>query len=181
MKTFNILVAFSLVFAIKAQTVSTITDGNFHDGLEVDAMGNLYGSDFTGDSVYKYDTNGEVSVFKSGFSSPNGIGIDPSGDIYICDHFANTIYKYDEDGDLLDTFAGLTTPAGIKNIPGTNEMLIVEYNSSTVKILDVDTGSISTVVSGSPINGPAGIAFVGTDIFIGNFNDRKILKLEKIG
>lgn len=164
---------------IKAQTVTTVTEGLFHDGLALDASGNLYGSDFPGTEVYKYDTNGNVTVFKDGFTSPNGIGISPEGDIYVCDHFGQTIYKYDDEGTLLSTYSGLTTPAGIKNIPGTSNMIFVEYNTSTIKIIDASDDSISTLFSGSPLNGPAGITFINDIAYFGNFLDRKIFRLSK--
>jgi len=163
---------------LKAQTVTTVTDGLFSDGLAVDGQGNVYGSDFGGDSVFKYEVDGTVTVFKSGFVSPNGIGFDLGGNVYICDHFANVIYKYDTAGVELASYNDVITPAGIKNIPGTNELLIVGYSSNRISVLNVDDNSITEVFSGGMLNGPAGIAFINGQTYIGNFNDRKILLWE---
>ncbi len=173
--TFALLLTFYLV---KAQTVSTVTGGLFSDGLGIDSEGNIYGSDYAGDSVFKYDLNsGIVTTFKSGFSNPNGIGVNPQDQIYICDHTGGTIYKYDLSGIELDSYSGIVTPAGIKNIPGTNDMMFVTYNTNTINVLSND-GTITSLYSGAPINGPAGVAFVDGIAYIGNFNDRRIYKYE---
>lgn len=177
------LILFVLCYSLlSAQTVSTENSGSFQDGLGIDSQGNIYCSDWSGNTVYKYDTNGNVTTFKNGFSNPNGIGVNSLDEIYICDHTANSISKYDTSGNLLNTYnTGLTTPAGIKNIPNTTDMLIVEYgtfsSSSKIKKLEAD-GTITTLFSGAPLNGPAGIAFINNVAYIGNYNDRKIHKYE---
>ncbi|MBQ0734894.1 hypothetical protein [Aquimarina celericrescens] len=156
-------------------TVETVIEGSFYDGLALDKQGNLYGSDFVGNTVYKMTPSREVTVFANGFVTPNGIGVNKNNEIYICDHFGNTIYKYTNDGTRLDSIPA-TTPAGIKKVPGSEDMLFVEYNTNTINLLKND-GSIEKLFEGVPINGPAGIAFDKKgNTYIGNFLDRKIYK-----
>ncbi|MBQ4818955.1 SMP-30/gluconolactonase/LRE family protein [Aquimarina sp. MMG016] len=156
-------------------TVSTVEEGNFFDGLEPDSKGNIYGSDFRGDSVFKLDKSGNVTVFVSGLNSPNGIGVNNNDEVYVCDNFGNAIFKYDQEGNQLESFVAVS-PAGIKKIPGSNDMLFVEYNTNTINRLSED-GIITKLFEGAPVNGPAGIAFDRRgNTYIGNFNDRKILK-----
>jgi hypothetical protein len=155
-----------------------VSDGLFQDGLAVDSQGNVYGSDYAGDSVFKYDVVTEVvTTYQTGFITPNGIGIDPQDQVYICDHMGGKIYKYDANGALLDVFSGLVTPAGIKNIPGTNDMLFVSYNENSISEL-LEDGTINELYSGTLLNGPAGIAFINEEIYIGNYNNRGIFKYE---
>lgn len=182
MKTKITFLAILCVFAFaKAQTVSTILDGNFTDGLGMDSQGNIYGSEFGGDTVFKYDTNGTVTEFASGFINPNGIAVNDQNQIFICDHAIGgegIIYKYDQDGTELDTFGGLTTPSGIQPIPGTNDMLFVEYNTSTVNRLSED-GTVTLLYDdGLPMNGPAGVVFIDGEAYIANFNDRRIYRFD---
>lgn len=182
MKIFSTTLFLCILQIGMAQTVSTVTDGNFTDGLQIDANGNVYGSQFTGDSVYKYDPNTEtVTVFASGFTNPNGIGISPNQEIYICEHALGgigAIYKYNLDGDQLEVWDDLTSPAGIKNIPGTNDMLYVTYNNpGTINRLD-QAGTITNLFTGAPLNGPAGIAFLNGETFIANFNNRRIYRFD---
>ncbi|MDC8006019.1 T9SS type A sorting domain-containing protein [Aureisphaera galaxeae] len=175
-----LLISFVSISWLKAQTVSTVTEGTITDGLGIDSQGNIYGSDFGGDTVYKYNpTTGEVSVFQTGFSNPNGIGVNSDDEVFVCDHTGNTIYMYDTSGNLLDTFTGFTTPTGIKETPDMDGyMLVVEYQANRIKLLDADIGDVEVLVSGSPLNGPAGIAYIGNTPYIGNFNDRKIFRLD---
>ncbi|WP_299258559.1 SMP-30/gluconolactonase/LRE family protein [uncultured Aquimarina sp.] len=156
-------------------TVETVADSSISDGLALDRKGNLYGSDFYGNTVYKVSPSKEVTVFASGLVSPNGIGINKNSEVYVCDNFGNAIFKYSDDGTQLDSIPAVS-PAGIKRIPGTNDMLFVEYNTNTINILSEDN-TITKLHEGTPINGPAGIAFDRRgNIYIGNFNDRKIYK-----
>lgn len=191
-KTILFLCVLSVSTFIYSQTVTTVEEGAFTDGLAIDSQGVIYGSDWGGNTVYTYNTNGNVSVFKDGFSNPNGIGINAQDAIYICDHTANTIFKYNTNGDLLESWGvadGLVTPAGIKSIPNTNDMLLVEYgtynpdgsfiSSSKIKRLN-ENGTIDTLLDGegTSLFGPAGITFINNTPYIGNFNDRKIFRFE---
>jgi hypothetical protein len=169
-----------------AQTVSTVTEQPFTDALALDSQGNLYCSDWSGQTVYKYSTSGVVTVFKNGFRNPNGIGITATDEIYICDHTDNEIFKYDINGNQTAAYLGLfTTPAGIKNIPNTSDMFGVEYGNvftatstnSKIKKLAAD-GTVTTLYTGLPLNGPAGIAYINDIPYIANFNDRKIFRFE---
>ncbi|WP_299246118.1 T9SS type A sorting domain-containing protein [uncultured Aquimarina sp.] len=177
MKTLYALLFLLVTASLNSQTVTTVTDGLFHDGLALDINGNLYGSDYSGDSVFKLDVNGNVSTFVSGLNTPNGIGVNSNNEIYICDHENNRILKYNDQGDELASYPTLT-PAGIKKMPNSDDMLFVGYGNNTINQLSSD-GTITELFSGSPLNGPAGIAFDDNGvIFIGNFNDRRIHKYD---
>ena len=173
------LLASSYVFA---QTVSTVSEGNFTDGLALDNDGNLYGSDWANHTVYKYATDGSVDTFKTGFSNPNGIAVNAANEIYICDHTADVIFKYDQAGNELDSYSGIESPAGIVLEPGTDDFLVVSYNENTIHRLAAD-GTITDLYANSgssadTLNGPAGITFIGNTPYIANFNDRKVFKFE---
>jgi len=173
--TYTLLLLLSL--SIKAQTVSTITEGTITDGLGIDNQGNIYGSEFGGDTVFKFDPQTEeVTVFATGFTNPNGITVNAQNEIFICDHAIGgegIIYQYDQAGNIIETFGGLTTPSGIQPIPGTDDLLFVEYNTSTINRLAAD-GTTTQLFVGAPINGPAGVAFIEDEAYIANFNDRRI-------
>lgn len=172
-KTIHFLIGLFVTCTLNSQTVSTITEGLFHDGLALDSTGNLYGSDYAGDAVFKMDTSGNVTTFVSGLNTPNGIGVNSIDEIYICDHESNKIIKYDTSGNEIASFSA-TTPAGIKKMPNSDDMIFVEYGTNKINLLKTD-GTITQLFEGSPINGPAGIAFDDNDVaYIANFNDRKI-------
>ena len=161
-----------------SQIVSTITDGEFYDSIDQDSQGNIYCSDFFNGNVYKYDASGEVSLFKTGLVNPNGISVNEKDEIFVCDAATNVIYRYDIDGVEKAAYTdNIDNPTGIKNIPGTTSMLFVEYDNNTLKQLELD-GSVVTLFSGNPLNGPSGIAFIDGVIYLSNYNDRLIMKFE---
>ena len=161
-----------------SQTVTTVTDGNFYDSIGQDSQGNIYCSDFFGDSVFKYDTNGNVTTFKNGLTNPNGVDVNEQDEILICENGMDRVNKYNLSGTLITTYAtGIDKPTGIRAIPGSADALIVEYDNNTLKQLASD-GTVTTLFSGSPLNGPSGIAVVNGDIFISNYNNRMIMKFE---
>ncbi len=57
-------------------------------------------------------------------------------------------------------------------------MLQVSYNQSSLNILDPNTNETEIIIQGAPLNGPSGIAFIGDQTYISNYNDRKIFRLE---
>lgn len=177
-KTTTLLLCLSIALISFSQTVSTISDGNFYDSIDQDSKGNIYCSDFFGNSVFKYDTNGTVTTFRNGFTNPNGIGINAQDEIFICDAGANIIFKYDLNGMLLNSYStNVNNPTGIRNIPGTTDMLFVEYSNNSLKRLEAN-GTVTTLFNGFPLNGPSGIVFINGNTYVSNYNDRKIMQFE---
>jgi len=147
MKTILTLCIILITAFAKAQTVTTITEGLFFDGLGITSNGDVYCSNFQGDQVFKYEyATADVTTFATGLVNPNGIGVTNNDHIYVCEAGAGTIRGYDTSGNLI--------------------------------ILNLDTNETSIVFQGAPLNGPSGIAFIGDEVFISNYNDRKIFRLE---
>lgn len=161
------------------QTVSTITDGIFYDGLGQDSQSNIYCSNYAGTQVYKYDPGTDaVSLFADGFTTPNGIGITPDDTIYICEATANRISVYDTGANLITQYTGLNNPTGIKYDQTSGNLLWVSYNQSAIYSLDPDSGASTLLHEGMPLNGPSGITFIDGQTYISNYNNRKIFRFE---
>ena len=179
MKTIALLFFASLAFLMQAQTVSTIAEGLFFDGLGLSSKGDVYCSNYQGDKVYKYELEtGQVSVFASGLVNPNGIGVTPEDNIYICEAGNGKIHVLSENGLVMYSIAGLNNPTGIKYSTEEESLLWVSYNQNSLNILDPTTNETEVLYLGAPLNGPSGIAFIDDQIFISNYNDRKIFRLE---
>jgi len=178
MKKYTTLFAIACFGSLQAQTVSTITEGSFTDGLGIDSQGNVYCSDYGGTEVFKYDTSGTVTLFASNLTRPNGIGVNSQDEVYVCEALGGTIHKYQTDGTPIEEYSGLNNPTGIKYDAIQEDLIWVSYNESSIYRLNPDDGSSTQIFVGAPLNGPSGIAFVGTETFISNFNDRKIFRLE---
>ena len=126
MKDFIFLVFLTFYLSGFAQTVSTVADGLYYDGLAVDNNGMVYGSNFIGDQVYKYDPTSEVvSLFVDGLTTPNGIAIGEDGAVYVCEASANRISVFDSSGAPITQYTGINNPTGIKYLEASDEFLWV--------------------------------------------------------
>lgn len=142
----SFLILASLISAqLHAQVVSTLagsgssgstnatgTSASFNkpQGVVVDANGNVYVSEYSGNKIRKITPEGVVTTFagssSSGtsngtgtaarFSRPNGLAIDASGNIYVADEWNHRIRKITPAG-VVTTFAG--SSSGSNNGTGT--------------------------------------------------------------
>lgn len=92
---------------------------NAFSGVAVDALGNVYTTDFFQHRIRKITPNGVMTVFAgkgergkvdgigtdAQFDQPVGIAVDASGNVYVADQQNNVIRKITPDGNVT-TFAG---------------------------------------------------------------------------
>lgn len=178
MKTTILLLALLLSTYGFSQSVSTFTNGTPDDGIAIDSNGNIYCSNYTGDTVFKFTSSGTVTSFITGLNTPNGIAFNSNEDLYVCDGVGSTIYKYDSNGNQLASYPVTGHPSGIIKSHNSESMIFTIYTSNKVMKLAPD-GTITELASGAPLSGPVGLAYDDNDVlYIGNYNDRKIHKLE---
>lgn len=89
-------------------------------GVAVDAAGNVYISEYSGNKIRKVNTAGIISTFVTGLSTPVGIAVDPSGNLFIANQNAYKVMKVTPAG-VMTTYAG-TGVAGFSGdgFPATN-------------------------------------------------------------
>lgn len=182
MKTL-IAFGFSLLYCqlLSAQNVSTFYNSNtiqIDDGMVQDRHGNLYGSHYMGTNVYKITPNGTATVFSGGYNTPNGLAFNSLGELYVVDNIGNRIYKLDSLGNRIDTVA-VSSPSGIIKSIDSDTMIFTQYAGHTIRKLAPNGNVSSPIKAGYPLSGPVGLCY-GPDsaLYIGNFTDRKILKLD---
>lgn len=182
MKHFTLPLFFLLVVlnASAQATVSTVVDSTgfkFTDDLILDNSGNLFCADYSGDAVYKLAPNETLSTFISGLNTPNGMAFDSNGDLFVCDNLGNAIYKVDPLGNFLDTFQ-VSYPSGIIKDAASDTMIFTTYGSQNdLKKLAPD-GSITDFYVGGALDGPVGLEYCQGSLYVANFNDRKIFRIE---
>ncbi len=187
MRKFYVFTFIMFSFIMHGQTVSTIlndAEADVDDALAFDSKGNLYGSNFAGNAVYKITPSGEVSEFVTGIVNPNGLAFDSKDNLYVVDYTTEgKIRKYDIDGNLLNTFMVGEFPSGIIKAFRRDAMIFThadfgnaENNSINELLPD---GTVRQIYQGAPLNVPVGLTYdySGT-LYIGNYLDRKIYKLK---
>jgi len=163
--------------AMNSQTVSTFTQGTPDDDIAIDSNGNIYCSNYVGDTVFKFTPNGDVSSFVTGLNSPNGLAFNSLEELYVCDGQANTIYKYDLDGNELDSYPSVGHPSGIIKSPDSDIMIFTKYQGNSIHSLAPD-GTIDLISDANELTGPVGLAFDDAgNLFVGNYNNRKVYKV----
>ncbi len=180
--TITTISLFVLSISANAQTVvSTLVENGatpFTDDLIEDASGNLYCADYSGDAVFKRTPSGVVTTFVNGLNTPNGLAFNSAGELYVCDNIGSRIYIFDAAGIPLDTIT-ITNPSGIIKDAVSDTMIVTTYGSiSELKKLAPD-GSIIDFHAGGDLNGPVGLEYCLGDLYVANFNDRKIFKVEE--
>lgn len=185
MKKTILLCALAFGMLCTAQTVTTFfNDPNaiIDDAMVFDSDGNLYGSNFAGDTVYKIDEDGSSTVFASGFANPNGLAFDSQDNLFIVEYSASKIHKYALDGTLIQTYDVTDGfPSNIIKAYDSDDMIFTNVSDNSVNRLAQD-GTITKLFTGAPLNIPVGLAYNDNGkLFIANYLDRQVYKLKNNG
>ncbi|MBL4662453.1 MAG: T9SS type A sorting domain-containing protein [Flavobacteriaceae bacterium] len=178
MKTTTFIFLATLLSVVSsAQTVNTFIEGTPDDAIALDADGNIYASNFTGDSVFKFDSNGTATTFVSGLDTPNGLDFDSNGNLYVCDFNANELFRYDSSGILDASITIPGNPSGIVKAWDNDDMIYTRYNVNTIN--RVTPSGVFTEVSSDPaLNGPVGLAYDSNgQLYVANYNNREVFKV----
>jgi hypothetical protein len=166
-------------FAIFSQVVNTIVTNptvSITDAIITDPSGNVFGSDYSGSSVYKIDPSGNATNFATGFDSPNGLAFVSNSNLYVADNTGNAVYILDNQGNFLDTIQ-ITNPSGIIKMQNSDSLWLTTYNPSALYKLAPNNDLIQIHVGGS-LNGPVGLCYDDNNqLFVGNFSNRAIYKV----
>lgn len=133
--------------------------GSYPWGVAVDAVGNVYFSNWGASSVLVKNPNtGVVTTFATGISGPTGMAFDKQGNLYVASWNSTAVYK--------------VTPAGVvslyaSNIPSPISVAIDSWGNLYVGNISVDTVTKvltngTSYVFATGISRPVGIA-VDTD------------------
>ncbi len=181
MKKLSLLFLFvATSYLLLAQNVSTLIgpDIGINDALVLDSQGNLYGSDHEGLSVYKYSSEGDLSVFATFSHHPNGMVMDGEDNLYVSTPPGNKIFKIAPDGTVTQYGPDIPNPNGIIFEYDSDTMIVTSYPNNTVGKLAPD-GVFTPWLSNNGFDGPLGLSYDQNQmLYVANFNDGKIFKVE---
>lgn len=169
------LVGAQLTFA---QTSYTFFDNNnrVDDAIIIDSEGNVFGSHYSGNSVFKIDAFGNADTFATGLNTPNGLAFDSQGNLFVADLLGGQVLKYDQDGTLLDTFV-VNSPSGLLKANGSDTILISAYYSNIIYKLAPD-GTLITWHNDGLLDGPIGMAYDSAgQLYVANFDGNQVLRV----
>lgn len=73
---------------------------SFTEGPAVDKMGNIFFTDQPNDKIWKYDTNGKLSVFMEKAGRSNGLYFDKKGNLIACADEHNQLWQISPKGKI---------------------------------------------------------------------------------
>lgn len=167
------------IFLLPAQTITTLTStaSKIDDDIIFDSAGNLFGSNYVGSRVYKRTPDGQESIFATGIVSPNGMAFNDDGTLVIADNTGNKIYKIFPDGSKQVLSTAITGPSGMLRMENSDTILVTAYPGTQIWKLAPD-GSVSEFLNHPQFNGPVGLCYDDDhNLYVANFNDRKIFKV----
>jgi streptogramin lyase len=161
-------------------------------GLAIDGSGNVWVTNFTGNSVTRLSSlgaplSGASGYTGSGINSPFGIAVDGSGNAWIANFGNNSVTEITNSGTFLSgsggyIVGGLNHPRGVA-IDGNGNAWIANFSGNSIAKL-TSTGSAA---SGSPfigggLNGPYNLAIDGSgNAWISNYTGASVTQLSSSG
>jgi sugar lactone lactonase YvrE len=174
---FILFTAFLCTCIAYSQTVTTFTDGTPDDAIAIDSDGNIYCSNYVGDTVFKFTPSGDMSPFVTGLNTPNGLAFNSNGDLYVCDGQGDTVYKYDAAGNQIGAYPIAGHPSGMIKSFDSEDMIFTTLQPNRIYRLST-SGVISEMSSAPGLNGPVGLAYDDNGVlYVGNYTDREIYKV----
>jgi len=181
--TYLALLLLCLCQNIIAQTVTTIArNTSIDDGLVLDTQGRLYGANYQGSAVFRLQADDwQPQVFSDGFNTPNGLALHKDGSIYMADNQGNQLIKIAPDGFSSTFISNFSNPSGVLFEPNSDTLIATSYGGNRVIKITPDIIQIP-FAQGGMLNGPVGLCYDDDgNLYVGNFNDRKIIRLDEDG
>ena len=126
-------------------------------GLAFDNSGNLYVANSYPNSILRYNSSGQASVFATwGVWQPEGMAFDRSGNLYVANWYDNTIVKFDSGGHGSVFASGLSSPTGLAFDSAGNLFVANRYAPGGTVMKFDPSGHGSVFASGLSI--PSGLA-----------------------
>ena len=152
-------------------------------GLAFDQTGNLFVSNFGGNTISAIDSTGAiVNTITSGlFNQPVGLAFDALGNLYVANFDSSTISQITPEG-IVTTFCStdLNGPHCLA-FDQTGNLYVSNFNDNTIAVIDPSGGS-SIFSTDSSLSGPTGVAFDASgNLLVSNFTGSTISILNSTG
>lgn len=169
---------------------------SFTEGPAVDKMGNIFFTDQPNDKIWKYNTNGKLSVFMEKSGRSNGLYFDRKGNLIACADEHNQLWQISPEGKIKILVADLDG----KKLNGPNDLWIdakggiyitdpyyqrdywtrktTELNGQ--KVYYLPKGKTELVLAADNFVRPNGIVGTpdGKTMFVADIGDNKIYKYQ---
>ena len=162
----------------QAGTIYTYTVGTNPLGLAIDASGNIWVANNTGNTVTKLSASGVlIGTFAVG-GGPSNIAIDSAGNAWVTNYVDSTVIKLSPSGSALGTYAVGSNPRGIA-IDSAGNVWVVNSGAGTVTKLSPSGSVLGTYTVGSS---PRNIVIDSAgNVWVTNFSSNTVTKMNLSG
>lgn len=148
-------------------------------GVAVDRLGVIYVADF-GETVYKIQPDGRVSVLATGLYGTSGNAVGAHGELYQANFSGDYVSRIERDGSHEIFADGLEGPVGVA-VGSEGELYVNNCRGNSVSRISPD-GEVRELASGELFNCPNGIVrHPGGDLYVVNFSDGRMLRVSPDG
>jgi sugar lactone lactonase YvrE len=155
------------------------SDINIASGNDFDSQGNLFQSNFGGNSISKIDQSGIVTTFSTAVLGPIGIAIDDADNLFVANCHRNDISRIEPNGTatIFATSPLFTCPNGMTR-DANGDLYVINWNDG--QILQVTmTGDVSTFAS---VPQPGGhVTIAGDRLYATSFGHHRVFEIELRG
>ncbi len=169
---------------------------SFTEGPAADKAGNIYFTDQPNNKIWKYDTNGQLSVFLDSAGRSNGMYFDTKGNLITCADENDQLWSITPEGKvtvLLKDFKG-------HRFNGPNDVWVDEKDGiyfsdpyyqrdywerknpdpgiNGQKLYYLQKGKNEPIIADEDLTKPNGLIGDGKYLFVSDIGDRKIYKYE---
>lgn len=124
------------LFAVLALGSTAFAAMNGPTGLAVDASGNLYVSNFNGNTAQVYNPAHKlIRTISSGVNQPYGLAVDSMGFLHVANYGGGAVPRYDSTGKLVGALLGLVNPIFL-TVDGLSEVWVVDHTINTLSAWD---------------------------------------------
>jgi hypothetical protein len=144
---------------------SELTDeiGGNPEGITFDGL--FFWTANASGSISRYNLNGAVTTFTSGFTNPRGILFDGT-DLWVTDSGDNSLKKVNLGGAVVQTITVGTGPRYLA-FDGVN-LWVPNFGSDSVTVVRASTGQVLATLTANGLDGPLSVAFDGERIAVTN-------------
>ena len=183
-----------LIYVLQWSNTSKVlrynVDGSFVDeftsiginnaiGMDWDASGNFYVSSFGGNSVTKFDSNGnDLGAFITGLQGPTNIWFDPSGngDMLVANWSGNKVQRYDSGGTYINDFIpNIIQPEGFAYLPNGNLLMCSGGGADAIFEYLSDGTLVGEFASGNGLANPNSIHIRDVSLFSVSENQTSVV------
>jgi YVTN family beta-propeller protein len=161
--------------------VTLITGFSHITGIALDAAGNIFTADSTGNTIKRFLPDGSSpETFGSGFNHPTGVAVDVTGNVYIADNGSNTVKKIAAGSNTASVLAsGFNSPYGVAVDPTGNLYVSDALNNSVKKIV---SGGNTPVTIATGFFFPTGVSADSYgNVYVADYNHYVIKKISATG